>query len=199
MDGESRAHTLGDVERNPGPTIKGRNPGGGRKPFAKKPETGRPATKKRSRKKKEKTESGSDPLAIRLRHEPDGCPHCGRGPFFEGFSSSLCCDNGNDVGPILDPLPPAMEEEFARPGFGAHSISVNDALAVSSLAYSGGRIFVHSGQETTTRPDQQKKTAPQSLKMKGTTSTRIMPTPAASARFVHCGSKISKVLSSRPF
>jgi hypothetical protein len=90
--------------------------------------------------------------------------------FFAEFGSYLCCRNGADKNKSwLGPLLPALEKAMKRPEFCRASIRINEHFALSSLAISGGRQFVtkHRG--------------PQSYKIKGTTSTRLIPPALASA------------------
>lgn len=119
--------------------------------------------------------SATDPLRITLRLISGGCPHCGRKPFYEGFHSSLCCRNGKDAGKILlEPITKPLSRAFASTSFQQNSIRINDYFGVSSLAITGGRQQVTSASGTVT---------PQSYKILGTTSTRILPPNANSG---HC-------------
>ena len=169
----------GDVETNPGP--KGGSKKGEARGGRKRVGGEVPGPPNRRRKKQAAAEDQpEDPKAIRLEYMPEGCPFCHRKPFFRGFSSEHCCESGDTASQkLLDPLPEDIAAEMRRPGFSAHSIQVNDALAVSSLSYSGGRVYVGGGKQTNKAPPSGKrKGAPQSLKIKGTTSTRLLPTNA---------------------
>lgn len=157
-------------------------------------------------------EEEEDPIAIRLKLLPGGCPHCKRSPFYEGrchfmkkkielhdtrgpvsdhcrlckslcpvgFSSNLCCRHGKDKGEkLLEPLTPELAKQYNNPQFQSHAIQVNDFFGVSSIAVDGGRIYVGGGKESNEAPafekGKKRKQMPQSYKIKGTTSTRMIP------------------------